>query len=173
MSDALLPLPVQWDGEVFKPITGYWARQADRHLVVGQTYTMEVREPRSPASHGHYFASVTDAHENLPEAMADRWATPDHLRRYALIRTGWRDERSIACTSKADALRVAAFIRPMDEYAVVVAHEAVVVVMTAKSQSLKAMGRKDFQASKQAVLDYLATLIGTTSDALARAGEAA
>src|SRR3546814_9642927 len=59
-----------------------------------------------------------------------RFATPDHLRRWALIRAGYRDERSIVCASKAEAQRLAAFIKPMDDYAVVLVSEAVVKVCT-------------------------------------------
>lgn len=126
----------------------------------GEVVTLERREGRSRASHNAYFAQVEEAWSNIPEHMAERWATPDHLRRWALIKAGYRDERSIACASKAEALRVAAFVRPLDEYAVVVVREAVVTVLTAKSQSLKAMGKVDFQDSKTKVLDVLADLIG-------------
>jgi len=38
-----------------------------------------------------------------------------------------------------EAQRIAAFIKPMDTYAMVIVNECVVTVYTAKSQSLKAM----------------------------------
>ena len=76
--------------------------------------------------------------------------------------------------SKAEAVRVASFIRPLDTYAVIVPREATVVVMTAKSQSYKAMGRVEFQRSKEAVLDKLAAMIGVERRTLdANAGKAA
>ena len=81
------------------------------------------------------------------------------MRKWALIRTGFRDERSIVCASKAEAERVAAFVKPMDDFAIVIAHEASVLVYTAKSQSMKAMGAKEFQRSKEAVLDYCQGMI--------------
>lgn len=171
---ALPPtLPCQWDGEHFIPAGAQWARVADRHFVVGQIYPLEVREDRSGVSHRHYFAAIHEAWQNLPEDVAERFPTSEHLRKYALIKAGFRDERSVVCGSKAEAQRVAAFIKPIDDYAVVVSQDAVVVIFTAKSQSVKAMGKADFQRSKDAVLDILAGLIGTTPHALAQAGEAA
>ena len=92
------------------------------------------------------------------------------------IKCGYADERSIVCSSKAEAQRVAAFIRPMDSFALVTVHElsALVRVYTAQSQSMKAMGKRQFQESKTAVLDYVAGLIGTSAEALAKnAGRAA
>ena len=66
---------------------------------------------------------------------------------------------------------MAAFVKPMDEFAIVTVSEAVVNVWTAKSQSVKAMGKKDFQASKDAVMAILAEMIGTARAALEKAGE--
>jgi hypothetical protein len=111
------------------------------------------------ASHRHFFAAVYDAWLNLPEKEAERFASADHLRKYALIRAGFRDERTLTCASKAEALRVAAFVKPMDDYAIVAVSEAVVRVYTAKSQNLRAMGRKVFAESKDAVLEVLAGMI--------------
>jgi hypothetical protein len=51
--------------------------------------------------------------------------------------------------------------------------EATVTRYTAKSQSMKAMGRAEFQASKEAVLGFLADMVGVTPDALATHAEAA
>lgn len=156
------------------PAGPHWLRQANRHYVVGERYSMEPREQRSAASHAHYFAALASTWENLPDELAERFPTPEHLRKWALIRCGYADERSIVCASRAEALRVAAYVGQFDEYAVVLAKGATVTAWTAKSQSMKAMGRKDFQASKEKVLDFVAGLIGTTRDALAEnAGKAA
>lgn len=128
-------------------------------------------EARSKRAHDHFFAVVDEAHQTLPDDLAERFPSPDHLRKWALIKTGHYDSRSVVCGSKADAARVAAFVRPLDEYAVVVASEAVVTVYTAKSQSLKAMGRKLFQESKADVLDLLAELLGVTVEQLSKSSE--
>lgn len=174
MTDAPPPILFAWDGDAMVPAGSHWIRQANKHFVVGQRYPLEVREERSSQSHAHYFACINDAWQNLPESLAERFPTPDHLRKWALIRCGYADERSVVCGSKAEAQRVAAFIKPMDEFAVVMAKDAVVTVWTAKSQSMKAQGKKAFQESKDKVLDFVASLIGTTRDELAKnASEAA
>ena len=165
MSDVT-PILCAWTGEAFSPAGRIWAKRADERFVVGQEYMVEAHEPRSLQSHNHFFAALADAWQNLPEQMAETFASPDHLRRWALIKAGFRDERSIVCASKAEAKRLVAFIKPIDDYAVVVAHEAVVVVLTAKSQSMKAMGKRDFQASKDAVLQIVSDMIGSTTERL-------
>lgn len=167
------PLLCRWDGEHFTPAGPHWARMADKHFVVGALYPLEAREDRSVASHRHFFAAVNEAWQNLPDDLAARFPSPDHLRKWALIKSGYRDERSIVCASKAEAQRVAAFVKPIDGFAVVIVSAAVVTLYTAKSQSVRAMGKEEFGKSKDAVLDALATLIGTSADELRGAGEAA
>lgn len=154
---TIWPLAFSWDGEAMNPLN---PRLADRYYVVGETYRLEPREDRSQKSHGHYFASIQEAFQNLPEHLAERYATADHLRKWALIKAGYSDARSVVCASKAEALRVAAFIRPLDDFALVVALECVVTVYTAKSQSLRAQGKKDFQRVKDRVLDIVSGMIG-------------
>lgn len=167
----LPPMAFTWDGDAMIPRT---PKLADERFVVGEVYRMEVREERSVVSHSHYFAAVHETWLNLPEDQAERFQTADHLRKWALVKTGWADQRQIVCASKAEAQRVASFIRPMDEYAIVTATEAVVTVYTAKSQSYRAMGRRDFQKSKSDVLDLLASMIAVTPEQLqAEAGQAA
>lgn len=154
------PIPMQWDGEAMRPTRGF-AALSDKQFVVGEVYTLDNADPtRSMLSHRHYFATVYEAWLNLPDEQATRFRTADHLRKYALIKAGYFDERSIVCASRAEALRVASFIQPMDEYALVAVSEATVRVYTAKHQNFRAMGRKVFQESKDAVLDVLAEMLG-------------
>lgn len=152
------PLRYQWSGEAME-ITRAHRRMADREFVIGAFYTMVEHQERSQSSHNHFHAIVQTAWQNLREEDAERFPTADHLRKYALIRAGYRDERTIVCASKAEAQRMAAFMKPLDEYAIITASEAAVRVWTAKSQSYKAMGKADFQASKDAVIGVLAGMI--------------
>ncbi len=168
---AIYPVAFQWDGDNMLCIN---PRLADRQYVVGEIYRLVPQEDRSDASHNHYFATINEAWKNLPEDIADRWPTSEHLRKWALIKSGYRDERTTVAASKAEAQRLVAFIRPIDDYAVVIAKDAVVTVYTAKSQSMRAMGKADFQKSKADVLDVLSGLIGVGTDDLRReAGKAA
>lgn len=164
-------LPMQWSGEAMVPTRGF-AALADKQFVVGEVYTLEAADPsRSGNSHRHFFAAVYDAWLNLSEHDTERFVTADHLRKYALIRAGYRDERSIVCASKAEAVRVGAFVKPMDDHAIVAISEAVVRVYTAKSQSQKAMGRRVFQESKTAVLEILAGMIEVSREQLLFQGD--
>lgn len=115
---APAPVAVRWDGDAFVPISQRFARQAGKDFVIGEVYHMVTEEPRSAKSHRHYLAAVTEAWRSLPESMDGRFPTADHLRAFALCMTGYRDERHIVCASRAEALRVAAFIRPMNEFAI-------------------------------------------------------
>ena len=155
----IVALEFQWDGEHMVPLH---PRLADRQYVVGEIYRLDHVEDRSRASHSHFFAALQEAWSNLPEDLSERFPTSDHLRRYALVHCGYRDERSIVCASQAEAGRFAAFVKPMDDFAVVSVNRNVVVVMTAKSQSMKAMGKAEFQRSKDTVLDFVAKLIGVS-----------
>ena len=139
---------------------------ADKTYVDGEAYRLGVIEERSQNSHNHFFACVADAWLNLSADQTERWPTREHLRKYCLIKAGFADERSIVCVSAAEAQRVAAFVKPMDTYALVTVSGTCVRVYTAKSQSRKAMGARDFQASKTAVLEIVSALIGVTTKQL-------
>lgn len=166
-------IPFRWEGDSFVPATGF-ARRCDELFVVGQVYRLAEQEDRSAASHRHYFACINTAWENLPEAAAGQFPSPEHLRKFALIKAGYADSRTLVASSKAEAVRLAAFVRPLDTFAVVAVSEATVTVWTARSQSAKAMGKRDFQESKDRVLDIIAGLIGTDPATLsAQAGQAA
>jgi hypothetical protein len=160
------PILFHWEGDVMRPV-GRFAALADKAFVVGENYSLEVIQQRSRATHTHFFACVDEAFANLPEIHAGRWRTPDHLRRWALIQAGYRNETNYMAKSKAEALRFAPFLSGLDEYALVDVHGNMVAVYTAKSQSEKNMSRKEFQESKQACLDVIANLIGVSPDDLA------
>jgi hypothetical protein len=153
------PIPFVWDGGAMRPLPAFAAAAAARFRI-GEVVALALAELRSSPSHRHYFACVREAWVNLPEGMADRFATEEHLRKYALIKAGYRDERSIVCESRIEARRIAAFIQPVDEYSIVTVTEAVITHFTAKSQSAEAMSSAEFQASKGAVLGILAEMIG-------------
>lgn len=167
------PIIYTWTGDAMVPRDRRFAYQCDRQFVVGENYCLVQHEERSAASHRFYFASIAEAWRNLPEQLADRFPSPEHLRKWALIRAGFRSERTHVAATKAEARRLAAFIQPVDDFAIVTASGLSVTVWTAKSQSVKAMGKADFERSKQAVLDILANLIGVDAKDLKAAAEAA
>jgi hypothetical protein len=143
-------------------------RAADRLYVVGQRYNLEHREDRSATTHNHEFAWLHEAWLNLPENLADVYASPEHLRKRALIDTGWYDEEIIDCSTNAAALRVASSFRRRDDFALVIVRGPLVSIRTAKSQSRRAMTKRQFAASKQAILEVVSAMIGVSPDALDR-----
>lgn len=168
------PIPLRWNGEAFEPVSRRFAAIADKHFVIGEVYDMVTEEDRSAASHRHYFAAVREAWMNLPEGLADAYPTADHLRKAALVKAGFCDQRTLIASSKAEALRLSAFVRPMDEFSVVSVSGNTVVVLTPQSQSMRAMGKADFQRSKDLVLGIVSAMVGTSpQDLQENAGRAA
>jgi hypothetical protein len=164
---ALPPITYVWSGEAMEPLPRFH-NLANASLVVGERYTLVEHQERSQASHNHYFAAINEAWQNLPEDIAANFPTSEHLRKRALIQAGYCDERTFVASSKAEAVRLAAFLKPIDDFAVVTVSGAVVTSYTAKSQSMKAMGRAEFQKSKDNILAILAEMIGTSPAALSQ-----
>lgn len=160
------PIAFQWSGEAMEPVPRF-RKECDGEFVIGEVYTLVTQESRSSNSHRHYFASINSAWLNLPEDIGLQFATSEHLRKYALIKGGFYDSQSIVCASKAEAVKVASFVRPCDEFSVVTVSEATVTRYTAQSQSMKAMGKEKFQKSKDAVLEIIAAIVGVTVKELA------
>jgi len=125
-------------------------------------------QQRSQKSHAHFFAAMYEMWCHAPEDVVKRFPTAEHLRKYCLIKTGFHSQRSITCTSQAEARKVAAFVEGMNEFAIVEIDGTVVTVYTALSQSRKEMGAPKFQRSKRAVLDVMAQLTDTDPVTLAR-----
>jgi len=143
-------------------------KEAARRFVPGQTYLMEEVQERSEASHAHEFAWLRDAWLNLPEQYADLYPTPEHLRKRALIQAGFYDEEIIDAGTGAAALRVAASLRKREEFSLVVVRGAFVVIRSPKSQSRRAMRKDEFQASKTAIMEVVAGMLGVSSEELSR-----
>lgn len=168
------PIEAVWDGEAFRPVSPYWARRADKQFARGEILRLTDNPERSTATHQHFFAMVTETWRNLPPLMAERFPSPDHLRKWALIKAGYCNTHSMPCSSAAEARRLAAFIRPMDEFSVVTVEKSMVTMFTAQSQSYRSMDKKTFAESKEKVLDILAAEIGVAKQELSdNAGRAA
>lgn len=159
------PLAFVWTGEAMVPMH---PSIAGKHFALDEIYQLVEHNDRSQKSHSHYFAALHEGWQNLPEHIAERFPTDEHLRKYALIKAGYHDSQSITCASKAEAQRVAAFVRPTDEFSIVTVSEATVTRYVAQSQSMKAMGKQKFQESKSAVLEIISDMVGVRPDDLQR-----
>ena len=162
------PIIAEWTGEALEPLPRF-RKECDKTLTIGERYRIDVIEERSAASHRQYFAALHEYWLNLPELVAPNYPSADHLRKHALIMTGFRNERLFVCESHSEAEKVAAFVESLGDapdatiYTVVVVRDVLVMVLTAKSQSTRGpnrMDKEEFQKSKQAVLDYCAELVG-------------
>jgi hypothetical protein len=164
--EALPMMGFRWNGEAMVPLR---PKAADKEYVIGQEYWLDAVSDRSWAAHRHEFAWIAEAWNNLPEALANKFPTPEHLRKGALIATGWHRETIIDAGNAAAALRVAAYARGEDEFAHVVTRGPTVTVRKARSQRMHGhdrMDKQEFGASKTAILDWISALIGVSADDL-------
>jgi len=115
--------------------------------------------PRSMASHNGYFAGLQELYHTMPEAVTERLPNFEMFRKFCLIRTGWRDEVSYPCATRAEAERWAARLRPLGDFAIVTIAGTTVIRWTAKSQSMRSMGKQAFQKSRDDVEAYARTLL--------------
>lgn len=151
------PLPFRWNGEAMEAMR---PKEADAAFVIGEVYWMAPYDDRSFVSHGHQFAWLKEAWASLPEKIAQEYPSPEHLRKRALIEAGFFDEMIVDAGTNAAALRVASAFRALDDFAAVVVKGAFVIRRTAKSQSRRSMDKGDFQASKTAVMEIVAQMLG-------------
>lgn len=154
----IVPLRYVGDGEFQAPKA--FAKQCDAALVIGEQQRWELVNERSAASHKFYFATIAEAWGNLPENLVAELPSPEHMRKHCLCRAGYCDVTKLVCGDNDDALRAALLMKQMDTYAICEVSGRVVTVYRAKSQSVRAMGKKDFEASKTAVLSEIGKLIG-------------
>lgn len=161
------PLQFQWTGDSFEPVSPQVARIADERYVIGEVYRLAEMRERTGKSHRHYFAAVYEGWLQLPERIT-RFPTSEHLRSFALIKAGYSHSQSIVCLSPAEAVKIAAFMRPADPFAVIEVDGRTVTRFTARSQSYDEMDAATFQDSKQKVLEIIAGMVGVTVQQLMR-----
>ena len=168
MTEFPVLLTYAGDG-IFTAANAFWRARCDKNYVIGETKPMAPHEDRSYASHNHEFAWLTEAWRNLPEDIADMFPSPEHLRKRALIDCGFYHETIVDAGTRPAAIRVAAAFRAREEFSLIFVRGHLVFIRTAKSQSRRAMDKKDFQASKTAIMELIAGLLGVSVDELQRA----
>jgi hypothetical protein len=169
----MTPIICRWNGENLEPLQRF-RKACDEQFVIGEVYPLAVTEQRSMKSHGFYFASLSEAFDNLPDDFNGLFADIEAFRKRGLIECGYFNQREFVAASAAEAKRLVKFLAAGTDYAVYSVTGCAVVERTAKSQSMKAMGKRDFEASKQAVLGWAWGLCGITPEqAAANVGRAA
>lgn len=156
-------LAMVWDGEKFTPKKPF-DRIARERYASGAIVTLEEFEERNMTRHNGQFASLGELWRELPSSiLSQSWAaTPEHLRKFALIATGYHNAQIYTCGTRAEALRWAHNLRSMDEFSVVNVDGTIITVLTAKSQSLRAMKARDFYKSKHDVIEWVENLMTRT-----------
>jgi hypothetical protein len=155
-----------WTGDTLTPLR-VSTKLANEKLVVGQRYVAELHEPRSEASERHFFAVLKELWLNLPEGNESRFPDPETLRKFALVATGHCTVNQYVATTKAEAARLCASLeKEAPQYSVVSLNGLVVTVARPLSQSRKAMGKEQFQKSKDDVLGWVGNLVGVSAPRL-------
>lgn len=153
-------LPIRYDGDgAFSAPPGF-RKRCDKELVIGETLQWQTVGPRSMKSHRFYFAAVNEAWANLPETLCADFPSAEHLRKHALIKTGYCSMKRIVCGDNAEAIAAAAIMQDMDTYALCEVSGRAVTVWRANSQSIKAMGGKAFKESCDKVLTEISRIVG-------------
>lgn len=160
-------LPCIWNGEVLVPVRGY-QRQADASLVIGTRYTVEVEEPRNMAQHKGYFARIHEAWQSMPEELLEDYPSSEHLRKRALIKTGYASMTDFVCASSVQAVAAARAFTGADKYALVEISDRAVRIWQAESQSLRAMGSQRFKRSIDEVERWIGDLLEIPPEVMAR-----
>jgi hypothetical protein len=156
-----------WTGEAMIPRLRF-VEQCKESFIKGENYQLEIRELASAATRAHFFATISDMWLSLPEGMTGPWTkSPEHLRKWALCKAGYADEKIIACDTPKDAKQMALLARSYDEFSLIVVRQSSVHIAMPRSQSVPAMNKEEFQKSKVAVLDVISELIGTKEPASA------
>jgi len=136
-----------------------------RQFEEGEEYPLAPIEPRSRASHNHFFAALNEGFENLPEGET-RFPTSEHFRKWALVMEGFCTENNYVCDSPEHAMELAKGVRRFNEFVVIAVRGNIVRIFEPKSQSAAAMGKDEFEASKKAVLGRLEHMVGVSRGTL-------
>lgn len=144
-----------------------------RQFSYGEDYPLGPVEGVPSRSRGGFFAAIKDAWNNLP-AEDERFPSPEHLRKRALVGAGWATHAQYVMDTPKDAKNMAKALRARDEYAVIKCGGNVVDIWIAKSIAAGAISGQEFQVVKTKALDWAAGLARTTRAELeANAGRSA
>jgi hypothetical protein len=163
--NRIKPILCVWTGENFVPLPRFM-RLCDQQFEVNEEYPLIPSEERSMNSHRGYFAQVKEAWKNLDEEFDGRFPTEEHLRSWALVQTGYATESNFILDSDKQALNLAVSLRRRSPLSVIRVSGNVVQCFDPESQSVHAMKRERFEASKKAVLELVSSMARTTPSEL-------
>lgn len=162
------PVAFRFDNGLMVPANKFHATRANKQYNQGETYVLVPNEARSPESHRFYFACLHEAWLNLAEEHAERHPSSEHLRAYCLVQTGHADKTTIVCATPEDAIRTAAIASTREKIRIIEIKGRIIEVWIPRSQSMRSMGKAEFESSKREVLDLAAAMARTTRGDLER-----
>ena len=145
-----------------------FAKQFEAEYADGADLWMERAEERSQNQHKATFAAINEAWKNLREDDAQRYLTPDRLRKHALIEAGYFTSVHYPCASRAEAVRWCQMLARRSPDHRIILDGSTIEERIPKSQSYRSMTKREFAASMNAVLDVCAALTGVPVDELMR-----
>ncbi len=154
-----------WTGDAFVPLKRS-EKLCNEQFVVGERYIADIGSQTSAAKRGFFFATLKEIYSSLPDDIADRWISFEHFRKTLTIECGYATQMDFTAASKVEAVRIAAFVRSLEPYAIVSVKDAVVTKWTARSTSAREMDGRTFNALVDAVLAKAADMIGVDRKAL-------
>ncbi len=161
------PVMFTWtDDGVMAPLPRFRAL-CDRQYAVGEEYALGPVENIPGNSRAPLFIAAKETWNSLPEDD-DRFPTPEHLRKRALVRAGWATHAQYVLDTPKDAKALALALRQHDGYAVIRISGSTVEVWTAKSIAAGQISAEEWKVVKERALAFLATVTGVTSGELQR-----
>ena len=154
-------LVAAFDGTVFRVVEGDTSS-----LGKGDMVEIKPFDRRTEANHKHYFAAIRTGWSNLPDDLASQFPNAEALRKWCLIQEGHCEHRMQVCDSNAQAERIAALVSGLNGGVVASVEGRVVNIWRPHSQALGAMSDKEFNASKKAVLERIAGMLGISAGQL-------
>ena len=156
--DAPRSFPFTWKDEALRPFV--LPSQIPHRWKSGDVVWLMEDAISGDKSRRHMFAWLRSAWSHLPEEYGDVYLTPEHLRKAALIAAGWCRETVVEAGTSRRADAIAAAMHGMDEFAIVFVRDEYVICRRAKSQAKAAMSADEFNASKRAIMEIIANMIG-------------
>jgi hypothetical protein len=149
-------------------------RLFDEMYAVNEEYALLPMEERSAASHNHYFAALHEGYLNLAEEYAQEFDSEEHLRHWCLCKSGYCTKQQWVMNTADDARKLRDALKRENASTIIGVAGNVATVYTPFSQSMPAMKKQEFEDSKRAVLDLVASMARTTPAQLKKnAGRAA
>lgn len=145
---------------MFEPTASAIGKLLDRQLVVGEAYRIDIYHERSEKFHAKYFAVIADAWEHLPEPWAAMLPSPEHLRKYALIKAGWCEVVTFPMKSREEALKAINTAKFFDAYCLATATGNVLTVYKARSQRKSYQSAAEFNETAEKVFQIIGEMIG-------------